>query len=150
MKTRKLFLILHPWYIMTLLTLVTLLSSCASNNYKLRREAASGNASGVRAYLNAGADVNAKDSRGGMTALMFAVYSGDHQTIRVLLDAGADVNAKDSGGMTALTFAIYLGKPKTVQVLLDAGADVHAIDLKIAEEKRNTEIIRLLGEPGAK
>jgi ankyrin repeat protein len=53
-----------------------------------------GQAGGLRAALEAGADVDAKDGNGD-TALILAANDGDAECVGVLLAAGADVDAKD-------------------------------------------------------
>ena len=83
----------------------------------------------VKAALDAGADVDAKDDEGN-TALMDAASGGwrSEDVIKLLLDAGADVDAKDDEGNTALMDAASGGwrNEDVVKVLLDAGADVDA------------------------
>ena len=60
----------------------------------------------IIALIKAGADVNARCSRGG-TALMFGVLSNNPnpEVITILLEAGADVDAVSAYGKTALDFA---------------------------------------------
>src|SRR2546430_15762922 len=55
----------------------------------------------VRALLEKGADVNAKNKYDD-TALIHAAYAGDTDTVVVLLEKGAEVNARDDMGKTAL------------------------------------------------
>jgi hypothetical protein len=50
----------------------------------------------IKALLDKGADVNAKEEH-GMMALLQAVVDRHPATIRMLLERGADVNAKDDG-----------------------------------------------------
>jgi hypothetical protein len=57
-----------------------------------------GDTAKVRVLLQAGADVNVKDRRGGATPLMHAAAHGSLDTLRLVLDNGADVNARNSGG----------------------------------------------------
>ena len=52
-------------------------------------------------FVEAGADVNAKDND-GRTALMNAAYWGSEQAAYLLLLAGADIHAADNEGQTAL------------------------------------------------
>jgi ankyrin repeat protein len=55
----------------------------------------------VQVLLDAGADPNAKTTKGGGTALMIAAYSGNELAARELLKAGADLLIKDKVGRTA-------------------------------------------------
>lgn len=60
-----------------------------------------GSLQAVQALLNAGADVDARDSAGG-TALHAATVRRHVDCCRVLLEAGADCNAVDQGNNTPL------------------------------------------------
>jgi len=61
----------------------------------------------VRALLDAGAEVDAKQP-GWRTPLMIAAMAGRADVVRMLLDAGADRDARDSEQRTALMFATLL------------------------------------------
>jgi len=72
----------------------------------------------VKALLDAGANVNAKDGR-NMTALMVAV-STNHQNpsiIRMLLDRGADASVQSNAGETAGDWAQKLASPTGLEML---------------------------------
>jgi uncharacterized protein len=56
----------------------------------------SGDTARVAVLLQSGADVNAKDRRGGATPLMHAAAIGSLDTVRLLLNKGADVKARSS------------------------------------------------------
>ncbi|MCG8339741.1 MAG: ankyrin repeat domain-containing protein [Cytophagales bacterium] len=83
----------------------------------------------VSLLLAAGADVNAKNSKGD-TPLHEAAKGGLVEVMRVLIGAGADVNAENKRGNTPLhTLARNAGlesHTKAIKVLIDAGADVNA------------------------
>ncbi len=86
-----------------------------------------GDADGVGALIEAGADVTiARNS--GVTALHQAAYRFDSSKIRLILDAGGDLEARDSSGQTPLTWATRQGGLQAVETMLTAGADVHTRD----------------------
>lgn len=77
--------------------------------------------------VEAGADVNARDS-GGNPVLWEAVRRGELEPVRILVEGGADVNARDSRGDPVLLEAIREGELEAVRILVEAGADVNARD----------------------
>jgi ankyrin repeat protein len=107
--------------------------------------AAAGSAEGVRLLLAKGGNVNARESVGGQTALMWAAGEGQTEVVKVLLEAGADPNVVGrvtalprlrgdggrmwvdytSGGLTAAMFAARSGQPDIVRLLADHGADLN-------------------------
>ena len=80
--------------------------------------------------LQAGADVNAKNSK-GYTAIHYASERNYEDCLNVLLASGADVNVVNNTGSTPLHLAAYYrGDVTLTRVLLRAGADVNAQDEK--------------------
>ena len=115
----------------------------------------SGNAGEIEEAILNGANVDAKESNYGTTALMAAALKGKTETAKLLLRHGANVNAEDNNGWRALMWASAKGKTETAELLLRYGADVDAKDnegntaLMYATREDNTEIARLLSEYGA-
>ena len=120
----------------------------------LMRASKRGHTQTVKALLDAGADVDAKN-HSGFTALMF-VRNGGTEIVQILLDAGADLDAKEHDGTTPLMAAAATGESEIVQALVEAGAGVNAKNSKdysalmLAEEEGYPEIIELLKKAGAK
>src|SRR5688500_3437149 len=116
----------------------------------------SGVTGAYRLLVLAGAYVNAKETWGGTTSLMWAVSEGHFKAARLLVAAGADVNARSnfvaaangrgfegrtpmadrtdakteefaSGWLTPLMLAAREGDVEAATVLVAAGADVNAL-----------------------
>ncbi len=97
--------------------------------------------------------VNAKDKY-KWNALLRASENKHTEIAKSLIEGKADINAKDSYGWTALIRASYVGDIEIVRALVEAGADdnikrYNDSALKLATEKKHTEIIDILLEAGA-
>jgi hypothetical protein len=121
----------------------------------------------AKALLAHGADPNAEGR--GRTWLMVAAIRGDVALVRELLAHGGDVNRRATYGLTVLQHTVVdaRGRPswesrryaKVARALLNAGADANAkgtglnagiTALAMATRYRQTDIIRLLKQAGAK
>ena len=110
---------------------------------------------------DAGADVNASNSR-GWTPFHRAIIIGDYFEIaKYLVENGANVNAPKNNGWTPLHLAILDGDFEIVKYLVENGADVNAktnkgeTPLSISESETflffsNTEITDYLKSVGAR
>ncbi len=105
-----------------------------------------GDAKEVRALLDKGADVNAKNEI-GITALWIAANKEKPEIVELLLRAGADVNARDGIWYeTPLSVAVGEGHTAIVKLLLRAGArDVDAALVRAAPGGK-AELIRTILE----
>lgn len=96
----------------------------APRSQELVDAAKRGDAAAVRALLDGGADVDARDATGA-SALMLAVLYGDADLVKLLLERKADPNAANAMGATALHWAV--DNRAEVEALLAAGADPNAL-----------------------
>jgi hypothetical protein len=74
--------------------------------------------------IEAGADVNAKDSA-GLTPLREAVWKGDRALVEILLDCGADINEVNEWDLSPLEMAVMEEEVRAlVELLWARGASV--------------------------
>ena len=108
----------------------------------------------VRALIDAGADVNARQGDGA-TALHWAVHRNNLAAAHLLLDAGADANAANGLDATPLWLAAENGSAPMTTLLLDAGAEpgvplaLGETPLMIAARSGAAETVALLLDAGA-
>lgn len=120
---------------------------------QLQKSAAKGDIGTVKAMLNKGTDLHARNL-GGHTALMSAAWRGQTTMVQTLLENGAEVNARQTySGATALSYAALKGHTAVVQMLLENGADVNAdggTALMVAANADHTAVVEVLLRNGAK
>jgi ankyrin repeat protein len=112
----------------------------------------------VKFLLKGGANVNARGSADGQTALMNAVTRGFDDVVEALLAAGADVKVRDTRGNSAFGLAVFGAKLEIADLLLAAkGGDPNEADpstgitpLLGAASTGGEETIRWLVARGAK
>ena len=106
----------------------------------------------IRRLLDAGADLDLRNSLDGYTPLHVAVREGFHGTAEELLRRGADPNVKDHEGQTPLHSASRLLTSHSAETMLQGGADPNIIDdkgntpLHIAAYADSSEVIDCLLE----
>lgn len=115
-----------------------------------------GRAEQVKTFIDAGVDVNLRDSD-KWTPLHWAAEECRVESFRLLIQAGADVNATHYLQGTPLHLAAGRACADGVRDLLKAGADVNSdasrygpTPLHCAAESGNAQIVKLLIEAGAK
>jgi ankyrin repeat protein len=119
----------------------------AELNADLLKATRDGDRSTVKALLQRGADVTARDEDRA-TALMHAAGDADLPVMKLLLGEGADVNATSKSGATALVWALH--DVEKVKLLLNHGArDMDAALLDAADIPGATPVLKLLVEHGA-
>lgn len=80
----------------------------------------------VRAFLNMGADIEAKTPL-REAALCLAVEKDHAAIVRLLIEKGANVGAIDYWGSTSLHVAARNGNLSIIELLLDSGANIHTV-----------------------
>ena len=83
----------------------------------------------VKALIEEGADVNAKNEN-GWSPLHWAVMLEHKEIVELLIAHGADVNAKNKWGWTPLHMAALFCRTEIAKFLLSHGADVNAKSTK--------------------
>ncbi|HEY5667267.1 MAG TPA: ankyrin repeat domain-containing protein [Gammaproteobacteria bacterium] len=136
--------------------------------------ARTGKVDAARTLLDHGASVDARESWGGQSALMWASARRHPEMMALLIEHGADANARsthrdyqrhvtaegrpkslDSGGFTPLLYAARENCIVCVDVLLAEGADINLPDpdgvspLHVAIMNANWDLARQLIEAGA-
>ena len=97
-------------------------------NTKLLSAAGRGEIDKVRSLLDAGADINVRDSN-QQTPLLRAAAFGFQSVIIELVYRGADVKVIDENKQNVLHLAANSWvSPSTIKLLLSEGADIHARD----------------------
>lgn len=120
----------------------------------LMRAARDGERQNLKALIEQGVDLNAKDSY-GWTALVYATIRGDLYAVKALLDNGADANVKSDSGHTALHSAAQYGHLSIVKELIEKGADLNQSDdngmtpLMQAASSGNSDLVKYLLAKGA-
>jgi hemoglobin len=87
---------------------------------------ARGAADVVRALVQAGARVDARDGVKHCTALHMAARRGNVEVAEALLDSGAGIELRDSLGETPLRRAVNCGQTNVARLLIERGADGHS------------------------
>ena len=88
--------------------------------------ARTGDIKAIKQQLAKSVDVNAKDSKFGVTPLSWATLLGQIKTVELLIQKGADVNARNKDGATPLHIAAFLGQYEIAELLIQNGANVDA------------------------
>lgn len=97
----------------------------ATGETPLMTAARAGSVTVVRALAQRGANLEAKESFRGQTALMWALSENHLDTATALIEAGADVSARATSGFTPLMFVAREGSLDAARLLLSRGADVN-------------------------
>ena len=107
-----------------------------------------GDAAGVTAALDKGADVNAK-FRYGATALFKAAERGNADVAKILLDRGADVKVKDTFYQaTAMSWALDGKHVAVVKLILEKSAEDVDDVLVTGTQQGNEELVKVALDRG--
>ena len=116
---------------------------------QLLAAAASGELTAIKTALDAGADVDARDS-GGRTALLVATAARQTEAVRQLLAAGADADLQDDRLDNPFLYAGAEGILDVLRLVNDAGADPTITNrfggtaLIPASERGHVDVVRYL------
>ena len=127
-----------------------------TGNYTaLHYASAEGDADVVQLLIDAGADIEIKNSD-GRCPLHNACEAGALDNVKMLVRAGAGVNVTDNKGDTCLTVAAIFGHTETVRYLvglpeveINHGAANNDTALHRAGQKACTDVVRVLIDAGA-
>ena len=137
--------------------IVKLLQDKAAENVlndKLVVVAAEGDVDKVQLLLDAGANIEARNSVTSRP-LIVAVAAGKIDILKLLLDHGANLEARDADGNTPLATAVAKNKLDIAKLLLDRGANVDSRDkngstvLSKAVSISSLDAVKLLLDHGA-
>lgn len=132
-------------------------NSAAAPDWKAAQAAIEkGDIESVRAYLDAGGEVNQQGGSGNMTLLMWAGFAQADDIAALLIERGADVNIIDDNCRgNALIWAVEAGSTNIVRLILDRKPDLDYGDsdgetaLMYAGKGGHRQIAKLLLEKGA-
>lgn len=113
----------------------------SDQNAQLIQAAKDSNLSAVQTLLAGGADVNARRTADGVTALMWAALNGNAEIAGLLIEKGADINAKSNDGLTVLGAAKSSDHKDIVQLLEKKLATLNPAEKSIPDG--NTESFAL-------
>jgi hypothetical protein len=140
-----------------MLFLVSTVSAGELENNLIRAAMSCDSLKSVRALVEKGANLNARDND-GRTALLWAVWhwNCNADVARFLIEKGADVNAYDKNGKTPLMTAANLGFTEAVRLLVEKGADLNVQDemgetalMQACGSSPHADVVRILIENGA-
>ena len=115
--------------------------------------ASEGRAAALKALIDAGANVKARDGQNAnATPPLMATQNGHLSCLRLLIAAKAEVSAADSAGITPVCVAAERGDAECLKELLAADVDIHATSetpVFKASCFGHTECLKLLIEANA-
>lgn len=109
----------------------------------------------IKTQIEAGADINVKDSRNA-SVLAQAVGFGNLELVNYLISKGADINTVDVDGDSPLMYAAMMGDLEKTKALLATGNanmtyrnKINLTALGLAKRYKRTDVVNLLVGSGA-
>jgi len=89
----------------------------------IQTAALTGDLEAIKQHIQAGSDLNEKESFGGSSPLITAALFNKPEVVKALIEAKANINQVNNDGSTALHSAAYFCNTELVEILLANGAD---------------------------
>ena len=106
--------------------------------------ASTGDVAAVNRHVEAGVDLDARDTNGGNTPLNVAAMYGQENAVVALIKQGADIKLQNNDGNTALHLAAGFGHRAIVELLLKNEADIYL------QNKKGEDVLKVVSPAWSK
>ena len=105
----------------------------------------------VALLLDAGAKIDARDTKTGATPLNEAAFMGHVSVVKLLVARGADAGIKDRAGFSPVENAIRQHQQETARILLNHAKDHELVNhlLEVAVRRGHADTVEMLLDAGA-
>ena len=106
--------------------------------------ASAGDVAAVNRHVEAGVDLDARDTNGGNTPLNVAAMYGQENAVVAIIKQGADIKLQNNDGNTALHLAAGFGHRDIVELLLKNEADIYL------QNKKGEDVLKVVSPAWSK